>query len=326
MLERLFNAAWYGRLQWTWLLWPLSVLVRVITARKRNAYLGTQSKPYSVPVIVVGNITIGGTGKTPVVQALVKYLQSLGYQPGVISRGYGGGLTAFPHLIQAKDSSHQVGDEPYMLYHSLRIPVVVDPIRTRAVSCILTAGVNVIISDDGLQHYQLHRDYEICVIDGSRGLGNEQLMPVGPLREHKNRLSSVDYVLKSGTQISESHFQIEPVSWVNLRTNEVCELTRFKHKQDALAVAGIGNPDKFLKTLNDLNIHCAHNWFPDHHDYKAQDFSDLTQQVLMTEKDAVKVKPFAGEDMWYLKISARLPESFLQHLKLKLEQWKRDHG
>lgn len=326
VLERLFNAAWYGRFQWTWVLWPLAVLVKFITTRKRKAYLSAQSKPYSVPVIVVGNITIGGTGKTPVVQALVKYLQTLGYQPGVISRGYGGTLTAFPHLIQTQDSSHKVGDEPYMLHRSLGIPVVVDPVRTRAVSCILTTGVDVIISDDGLQHYQLHRDYEICVIDGSRGLGNEQLMPVGPLREHKNRLGSVDYVLKSDPQINESHFQIEPVSWVNVITSEECELTEFKPRQDALAIAGIGNPEKFLKTLNDLNIYCAHKWFSDHYDYKSHDFIDLTQQVLMTEKDAVKVMSFAGDDMWYLKISARLPEAFLLHLKLKLEQWKRDHG
>jgi tetraacyldisaccharide 4'-kinase len=326
VLERLFNASWYGRFQWTWLLLPLAMLVAVVTKRKRQAYIAAQTQSYAVPVIVVGNITIGGTGKTPVVQSIVRFLQTQGYRPGVISRGYGGTLANFPHLIESKDSSHEVGDEPYMLCQSLGVPVVVDPVRTRAVSFILNSGVDVIISDDGLQHYALHRDYEVCVIDGSRGLGNAQLMPVGPLREHKSRLESVDYVLRSDSVVSRSTFQIEPESWCNLKTEQEYELSRFKLKSNALAIAGIGNPDKFKQTLNELNLHCAHKWFADHYDYKAQDFSDLTQQVLMTEKDAVKIKPFAGDDMWFLKISACLPDAFFQHLKLKLEQWKRDHG
>lgn len=326
MLERLFNLAWYGRVQWTWVLWPLSVLVGLVTSRKRQAYLAANMQPYTVPVIVVGNITIGGTGKTPVVQSMVTYLQDLGYRPGIISRGYGGTLDVFPHLIQDQDDSSKVGDEPYMLFQSLDIPVVVDPVRTRAVSFILESGVDVIISDDGLQHYQLHRDYEVCVIDGLRNLGNGQLMPVGPLREKKDRLNSVDYVLKNQPDLSDTAFQIEPVAWVNVLTGKQQELSEFDVKSGTVAIAGIGNPDKFKRTLEELGIHCARKWFPDHHGYTQSELSVLPSQVLMTEKDAVKIKPFAGNDMWYLKISARLPDAFLQNLKLKLEQWKQDHG
>lgn len=326
MLERLFNAAWYGRFPWTWLLWPLSLLVLFVTKRKRTHYLESQLKPYAAPVIVVGNITLGGTGKTPVVQSMVRYLQSKGYKPGVISRGYGGALTNFPHLIQSQDTSQIVGDEPFMLSQSLNIPVVVDPVRARAVSFILEQGVDIIISDDGLQHYGLYRDYEVCVIDGSRGLGNAQIMPVGPLRESRSRLYSVDYVLSSDAKLNDNSFQIEPVSWVNLVTNEEQALASFKPKDDALAIAGIGNPNKFLSTLNQLGVYCDHNWYPDHYDYKKHDFAGLTQQILMTEKDAVKIKQFATTDMWFLKIVANLPDAFLQDLNLKLEQWKRDHG
>jgi len=326
VLERLFNLAWYGRVQWTWVFWPLSVLVGLVTSRKRQAYLAANMKSYTVPVIVVGNITIGGTGKTPVVQSMVTYLQGLGYRPGIISRGYGGTLDVFPHLIQDQDDSSKVGDEPYMLFQSLDIPVVVDPVRTRAVSFILESGVDVIISDDGLQHYQLHRDYEVCVIDGLRNLGNGQLMPVGPLREKKDRLNSVDYVLKNQPGLSDTAFQIEPVAWVNVLTGKQQELSEFDVKSGTVAIAGIGNPDKFKRTLEELGIHCAHKWFPDHYGYTEAELSVLPSQVLMTEKDAVKIKPFAGNDMWYLKISARLPDAFLQNLKLKLEQWKQDHG
>lgn len=326
MLERLFNLAWYGRIQWTWVLWPLSVLVSVITKRKRQAYLAASTKPYAVPVIIVGNITLGGTGKTPVVQSLVSYLQGLGYTPGVISRGYGGSLESFPHLIESKDDSSTVGDEPYMLFQSLGVPVVVDPIRTRGVSHIMQSGVDVIVSDDGLQHYQLHRDYEICVIDGSRGLGNGQLMPVGPLRENKTRLNTVDYVLKNESKVSDESFQVEPVAWINVKTGEQCQLAEFVVKADALVIAGIGNPDKFERTLNELGINCPHKWFADHYRYTQADVKGLAGQILMTEKDAVKIRPFASDDMWYLKISARLPDAFFQSVKLKLEQWKQDHG
>lgn len=326
MIERLFNASWYGWFQWTWLLYPLTVLVSTITKHKRKAFLNSKPQPFSVPVIVVGNITIGGTGKTPVVQSLVRYLQSLGHTPGIVSRGYGGSLERFPHIITSDDNSKVVGDEPFMLSQSLGVPVVVDPIRTRGVERLIELGVSVIISDDGLQHYQMHRDYEICVIDGSRGLGNQQIMPVGPLREGVSRLSSVDYVLTSKSQLSENSFQIEPVCWVNVKTQAQVALSALRINDEAMAIAGIGNPEKFKQTLSELDIHVEHKWFPDHYAYNKSDFKVLPPQILMTEKDAVKINSFASKDMWYLQVAANLPQAFKNSIKRSLDNWVRDHG
>ncbi len=326
MLERLFNASWYGPWQWTWVLWPLALLVSFITKRKRQQFLASPPKAFSVPVIVVGNITIGGTGKTPVVQSLVRYLQEQGYKPGIISRGYGGELNRFPHLITQKDTSQQVGDEPFMMFQSLQVPVVVDPVRARGVACLLENDVNVVISDDGLQHYGLHRDIEICVIDGSRGLGNAQLMPVGPLREARSRLQSVDFVLQSQSTDAVSGFDVVPVAWVNVKTGEQLGVKELNVAADALAIAGIGNPSKFARTLNEMGVQCAHRWFPDHYAYKASDLAPLTGQVLMTEKDAVKIRAFATDDMWYLQIQASLSEVFLDSVKSKLEIWESQNG
>lgn len=326
MLERIFNASWYGRWQWTWLLWPLSLLVSWITKNKRNAYLASPPDPFPVPVIVVGNITIGGTGKTPVVQSMVTFLKELGYRPGVVSRGYGGTIDTFPHEIKTSDGANEVGDEPCMLFQTLDVPVVIDPIRKRGVERLLTLGVDLVISDDGLQHYGLYRDYEVCVIDGTRGLGNAQLLPVGPLRESKDRLESVSYVLESAGEAAENAFSIEPMYWVNVKNSKRMPLDELDLPENSIAIAGIGNPEKFRLTLQDLGYVLKCKWFDDHYAYSEHDFESIPEHVLMTEKDAVKVKPFASENMWYLKISASLPKAFQQHLKNNLDQWKQDHG
>jgi len=320
VLERLINLSWYGKVQWTWLLWPLSLLYGWVVKRKRQAFLESGKTSEPVPVIIVGNITVGGTGKTPVVQSLVRHLQTLGYQPGIISRGYGGTQNEFPHLVTTDDASERVGDEPYMLSRSLSVPVVIDPVRKQALNRVLEEGVNVVISDDGLQHYQLHRDVEICVIDGSRGLGNGQLIPVGPMREPKDRLSSVDFVLSSSKSVaSSSVFTIEPVCWVNVKNGEAKDLGELEVADDSLAIAGIGNPNKFFETLSELNIRCENKSFDDHYPYSESDFTGDKRQILMTEKDAVKIAPFAHDDMWFLQIQAALPETFLSQLVAKLE-------
>jgi tetraacyldisaccharide 4'-kinase len=320
MLEKLFNLAWYGKLQWTWVLWPLSLLYGWVVNKKRRAFLQSTPDANPVPVIVVGNITVGGTGKTPVVQTIVRHLISKGYSPGIISRGYGGSLETFPHVIQKGDSSKLVGDEPYMLFHSLSVPVVIDPVRNQALGRIVKEGVDVVISDDGLQHYGLNREVEICVIDGSRGIGNGQLIPVGPMREPKQRLASVDFVLTSTDSQSQNQqqFQIQPLQWVNVKTGQQVELSKLAIDHSALAIAGIGNPDKFFNTLKSLDIHCAEKAFEDHYAYSESDFTNIQSQVLMTEKDAVKIAPFARDNMWYLQIQAQLPNEFLQALEQKL--------
>lgn len=319
MLEKLFLAAWYGQSKWSYILWPLMLVYSLVVKNKREKYLINKTANHSaVPVVVVGNITVGGTGKTPIVQALVRYLQSQGYKPGIISRGYGGSITEYPHSIQPQDSSKLVGDEPYMLFHSLNVPVVIDPVRKQALSRILTLGVDVVLSDDGLQHYALQRDIEICVLDGDRGLGNGMLLPVGPLREPAKRLDTVDFTLESTGEVTNNGFVIEPVAWVNVLTGKKHTLNTFNAEKDALAIAGIGNPQKFYKTLTLLGVDCECRDFPDHYDFSEADFATESRQILMTEKDAVKIKSFANENMWYLEIKALLSPVFYQRFTQKL--------
>lgn len=325
MLERMFLAAWYGPSKWTYVFWPLMLLYRYVVTKKRNAFLLQGQKSKSVPklpVIVVGNITVGGTGKTPITQSIVRYLKSQGYKPGIISRGYGGALDVFPHSISRSDESEMVGDEPYMLFHSLNVPVVIDPVRINALSHISSLGVDVVISDDGLQHYALPRDIEICVLDGFRGLGNQQLLPVGPLREPVDRLKSVDFTLESARDLSNDTFVIQPVSWVNVKTGQKLSLHELQPQRSVAAIAGIGNPDKFFHTLIDLGVDAKCIGFPDHHAYVEADLENIVGQVLMTEKDAVKIRPFSHEDMWYLEIEAKLSGVFYDRLSQKLNEYK----
>ncbi len=319
MFERLVMASWYGRLQWTWLFLPLMWLFSYIVRRKRDLYLSVSKIQTPVPVVVVGNITVGGTGKTPLVQTLVSILINQGFQPGIISRGFGAQIKQFPHLIEANDSSALVGDEPFMLHRSLQVPVVIDPQRKRALDKILQLGVDVVISDDGMQHYKLPRDIEICVLDGARGVGNGQLLPVGPLREPVSRLQGVDFVLHSGLSGKSDQFDFLPLVWVNVKTGIKIPLNEFKLEPGVMAIAGIGNPKKFSTTLLKLKIDCPLKAFPDHHSYSKDDFSGIEGQILMTEKDAVKITDFARENMWFLQIRAQLKESFVEQFILKVK-------
>jgi len=319
LLERLFMASWYGRLQWTRILWPFMWLVSYIVKDKRRQFLEKEKNSSSVPVVVVGNITLGGTGKTPLVQTLVQYLKKKGYHPGIISRGYGSTVQVFPHSITANDGCIEVGDEPFMLFHSLNVPVVIDPKRKNALAHIVTLGVDVVLSDDGMQHYELPRDIEVCVLDGNRLLGNGCLLPVGPLREPASRLEEVDFVMRSGLIGGDDCFDFLPVSWVNVKTGESVELKKLEVAEEVLAIAGIGNPQKFSKTLTQLNINCPLKSFADHYAYEEADFLDIPGQILMTQKDAVKIRPFARNNMWYLKIEADVSERFLDSFLKKLK-------
>ncbi len=312
-------ASWYGGIQWTRLLWPVMWLLSLVVNSKRQKFIESEKIKTSKPVVVVGNITVGGTGKTPLVQALVVHLQSLGLRPGIISRGYGATVTSFPYLITASDSSALVGDEPFMLFHSLNVPVVIDPKRKHALDFICKMDVDVILSDDGMQHYDLPRDIEVCVLDGTRGIGNGCLLPVGPLREPVARLKSVDFVLYSGKSGQTDNFDFKPMAWVNVRTGEKLSLTELSIHKDAVAIAGIGNPQKFATTLSLIGINCPLKPFPDHYAYEERDFKAIPGQVLMTEKDAVKIMPFAHEDMWYLQIQAQLHSVFVEQFTKKLK-------
>lgn len=309
--------AWQNNSTWLWLLWPLSVIFRLLSGLRRWLFnVGLlASERLSIPVIIVGNISVGGNGKTPVVIAIAEYLQAQGYQPGVLSRGYGGTCTDFPHLLTPACSADLVGDEPALMQGRLGIPVVIDPDRVRG-GKLLAQTCDVIICDDGLQHYRLQRDIEIVVMD-ERRLGNGQLLPMGPLREGAWRLSSIDYLIVNNS-IARTEQEVE----MQLIPGKVCSFasTETTSVPDSFskAIAAIGNPKRFFQYLldNGFTIESSQA-FPDHHRYQPEDL-DTQSTIIMTEKDAVKCKAFASENWFYLPISARFNKDFLARLERSL--------
>ncbi|PLW69510.1 tetraacyldisaccharide 4'-kinase [Pseudohalioglobus lutimaris] len=306
------EAAWYRGDAWLWALRPLELLFRLVSALRRALYrrnlLSTYRAP--LPVVVVGNITVGGTGKTPVVIALVEALHARGITAGVVSRGYGATAGEFPHVLTADSDASQCGDEPLLIYRRTATPCVVDPIRARAASTLLERfTVDLLISDDGLQHYALQRDLEIAVVDNVRRLGNGFCLPAGPLREPATRLQSVDHVLYRGSADPEQGVSYKPGAWVNVASGEERGVGAFADADAVCAMAGIGQPQQFFALLQDLGIAFQSRVFADHHAYTRADFAGLeSQTILMTEKDAVKCGALAGPDAWYLRIDALLPD------------------
>lgn len=191
------------------LLWPLSLLFGAISKSKRQQYQSGKKQAYKapVPVVVVGNITAGGNGKTPVVVWLVEQLQQLGYKPGVVSRGYGAKAPRYPLVLDGNTPAKHCGDEPKLIYRRTGAPVAVDPVRAKAVKALLETGVDIIITDDGLQHYALERDIEFVIVDGNRRFGNESLIPLGPLREGVERLAEVDFIILMVVKLSMAKCQ-----------------------------------------------------------------------------------------------------------------------
>lgn len=284
-------------------------------ALKSKAY---QSK---LPVIIVGNITVGGSGKTPVIMALVDLLKKEGWSPGVVSRGYGRNTSGL-RTVSGRSSAEEVGDEPMEIFERCRVPVVVAENRVDAVRHLEHTNVDVVLCDDGLQHYALGRDIEISVVGGEQQFGNEHCLPLGPLREPVERLASVDYVLSSADTLP-SHpkaFAIEtqPLRWLKLKGAEQKPLDAFD-AQKAVAICGLGQPAKFFNSLNKLGLDYEARSFPDHHRYKASDFRGLESTLLlMTAKDAVKCRSIAPPNSWYLKIECRLSDAFKQDFMARL--------
>lgn len=334
-IHRFFDRLWYGDgMVFGFLLWPLGWLVRFITVRKRNQFLDQrrESVRLNVPVIVVGNITVGGTGKTPLVVWLVQQLQQRGYRPGIVSRGYGGRPPHFPYLIQSADVASVAGDEPLMLARRTGVPVVIDPRRANAAQTLLDqTDCDIIISDDGLQHYALGRSYEIVVLDGSRGIGNGRLLPAGPLREPVQRLHSVDAVVVNG-EPRHSSFQggaithrftmtLAPVQLRSILDDQPVPASQCTDRQ-WIAVAGIGNPQRFFDTLQAMDLVFEPRSFPDHHAYSLADFAGLDQaSVLTTEKDAVKLRTL-GINGTYLAVEARIQPELIDDILASLERFK----
>jgi tetraacyldisaccharide 4'-kinase len=317
----LIEKSWYGARP-LWPLLPLSWLFRVIAAFRRWAYRSGLKKRVRlpVPVIIVGNISVGGTGKTPFVIWLVERLQQAGYRPGIITRGYGGQARTWPQAVTAISDPVQVGDEPVLLAQRCQCPIVAGPDRVLDAQQLLAQGCNVIISDDGLQHYRLQRDIEIVVIDGERRLGNGHCLPAGPLREPASRLQDVDFVIANGRVQSEEVLMtlIQGQAYALQGQGSACNLQNF-NKGQVHAVAGIGHPGRFFAQLRNRGLQVIEHPFPDHYPYKSVDlqFND-DLPVLMTEKDAVKYRPYATHAHWYVPVVAQLPAEFEHRLLTKL--------
>lgn len=314
--------AWYQGHWALTLLKPLSLLYRAITTVRRFAYQQgyLASQRFDVPVIVVGNITAGGTGKTPLTLAIVEFLKQQGYRPAIVSRGYGG-QTEYPAQVTINSTAQQVGDEPLLMFLQSQVPVVVAPKRAQAVAYLQAKQLaDVVICDDGLQHYALARDIEIAVIDGARGLGNGQLLPEGALREPPSRLNSVDFIVVNGqgyTHPQAFQMSLQPSVWQMV--GEFADKEPPKPSQTIHAVAGIGNPERFFKQLEQQGFTLIKHAFADHHQFTAQDlnFADKLP-IVMTAKDAVKCQAFATEKMWQVPVVAQLSNEFYQQLVKKL--------
>ncbi|ABL02560.1 lipid-A-disaccharide kinase [Candidatus Ruthia magnifica str. Cm (Calyptogena magnifica)] len=275
---------------------------------------------FKYPVIVVGNITVGGTGKTPIVIALAQYFKQQGKQVGIVSRGYGGAHHQGSLLVNKDTNVYLSGDEPLLIALQTDLPVMINKNRAKAVKDLINqCQVDLIISDDGLQHYKMDRDVEIVVIDGIKRFGNGFFLPLGPLRESITRLKSVDFVINNaGLCAGEFSVKLTLKMFVNVKTGEEKSLNYFKGKY-CHGVAGIGHPERFFNALIRLGINLEHHIFADHYIYQQSDlvFED-NHPILMTAKDCVKCTQFENDQMWYLQVEADLSDDFLKKLDAKL--------
>jgi tetraacyldisaccharide 4'-kinase len=316
---------WYRITFWHLLLWPLSLVFGALVAMRRLAYRISVFSVWHapVPVIVVGNIVVGGSGKTPLTIWLADFLKAQGYRPGIVSRGYGG-HASLPQEVKPTDDAALVGDEPLLIARRSSCPVWIGKHRPSAVQGLLGAHpeCNVLVCDDGLQHYRLGRDIEIAVMDGCRCFGNGMLLPAGPLREPLSRMGNVDAVVTNGGKAAQGAFLMRLTGGVfrNLldgsRTASAADFAQL----NLHAIAGIGNPRRFFDALEELGLKCETHPFPDHHPYRPAELQfEGAQAVLMTEKDAVKCTAFAQPTWWYLEVSTEVSDAFGEHILKKLK-------
>ena len=318
-MERVLNHIWYGSSPLSLLLVPLSWPVRWVVARRRANAPAKRSSAAGASVVVVGGLTAGGTGKTPVLIALGQWLIERGCRVGVVSRGYGGELSPEPRWVEAHDSARVVGDEPLLIKQRLGVPVVVCPDRQRAVTDLIEGvDIDVVLSDDGLQHYAMLRDVEIAVLDAERGMGNGRLLPAGPLREPAERLRSVDWVLERNSSDADRRFSYQPVRARHIATGRMLPWQECVDEwvgQVVAAATGLGQPGQFFTMLrgSGLRIHeCA---VPDHGALSQHDLDVLEQDVvLVTAKDAVKLALLVDPRVWVVEIDVALPPSLLDLL------------
>ena len=314
--------AWYNKSFWLYILAPLTFLFSSLVKARRNSYIRNPKKVWSSPkpIIVVGNISMGGTGKTPLVKFIANELAKRGFKPGLVSRGYGGKYSGTLE-VTPETTYKQTGDEAQILA-KLNAPFFIDKNRSRAARKLQEKhDVDVIISDDGLQHYAMGRDVEIAVIDGARRLGNGLAFPAGPLREPKSRLSEVDFIVNNGgpTEGDEILMTLSPAKFIHLNSGKEYSVDKWPMHNQVHAIAGVGNPNRFFDLLLRLGFEFDKNPFPDHHKYNKRDLYYLDHlPILMTEKDAAKCKHFKNSKIWYLSIESKIESQFVDRLEEKL--------
>ncbi len=317
---------WRRRGPMAWFLLPLSGLYCAVVSLRHACYrkrvLPVRRFPF--PIVVVGNLTVGGSGKTPLVVALANRLVGEGYRPGVVSRGYGGRARSRPQIVTADSDPSAAGDEAVLIARRTGCPVVVDPDRCRAVDRLRDAfHCDLVVSDDGLQHHRLGRSVEIIVIDGSTRFGNGFCLPAGPLRESASRVRDVDLVVCNGGVPADHEYRM------SLRLGSLMRVSDFRTRSDiqALAadkvhaVAGIAHPQRFFNDLQRIGLATYAHGFPDHHRYSSSDFDfgdDLP--IIMTEKDAVKCREFADSRMWFVSVTADVDETFYRQILSRLKR------
>lgn len=310
-MRKVLQDAWYEGAPWLWLLWPLEWAFRTATFARRYAFRRGLRRSYRapVPLVVIGNITLGGTGKTEVVIALVEELRERGIVAGVVSRGYGAAASPHPRRVGPDSTAADCGDEALLIQRRTGCPCVVAGSRAAAVQALLhQASVDIVLSDDGLQHYTLGRDLEVVLYDVRAAFGNGHCLPAGPLREPLSRLARVDFVLSRGAAGDDADVLYVPEALVHLQRGERVDFTPRALGREVHAVAGLGRPALFIDMLQRAGFSVTPRLFPDHHRYCAADFAGLHDRpVIMTEKDAVKCAGLAGDNAWFLQVRAQLP-------------------
>ncbi len=338
-LQRSLENIWYQQDKGKWLLLPFTLLYCALHSFQRWRLIRKRSN-VTIPVIIVGNISIGGTGKTPTVIYLAKLLLKTGYKPAIITRGYGGKSIQWPQEVTALSNPEKVGDEAVLLAKSTEVPVVAGADRYASIQYLCSQyDCDVILSDDGLQHYNLKRDIEIVLIDAERQLGNGWCIPAGPLRENSSRLKKVDFILFNHAFSKNKHqkdrfaqkYQLESLFSMQLSGDLLHSLSKKELTQTLAtlkgktvhAVTGIGNPSRFYTVLETLGLDLIKHSFPDHHAFtkKELQFND-NKIIIMTEKDAVKCQQFRLKNCWYLPIEAQIEGEFNGLLMDKLKGLK----
>lgn len=301
-------------------LYPLSLLYGGVVAVRRLMYRYGLRNSYRapVPVVIIGNLTVGGTGKTPLIIHLLDALQAKGIKAAVISRGYGGSATRYPLIVDANTDAAECGDESALIFQKTGAPVAVGPDRRASVEALLNAfDVELILSDDGLQHLALERDLEVCVVDGARGNLNQRQLPAGPFRESPRRLRSVDFVVCNGGGCQHFDFdmRISAGSPYPIGSSDAV----FLADDGVHAVAGIGNPERFFSTCEQQGWDIERHPFPDHHQFTISDFDFADgRPILMTEKDAVKCTDIADRNLWALPVDVTIEPDLITHILQRL--------